>query len=93
MVEDVKARVNEVVLPPTTTEGRWLRLLNAATLLVAASNGEAKRSFRAAFVKFIVFVVQIYNIVLCSIKDRHSEKFFFLNLIISCFLFCVLRGY
>jgi hypothetical protein len=41
-------------------------------LLVAASNGEAKRSFRAAFVKFIVFVVQIYNIVLCSIKDPDS---------------------
>ena len=37
-----------------TAEGSVLRLLNAATLLVAASNGEASRSFRAAVVNFMV---------------------------------------
>lgn len=39
-------------------EGRELRLLKAATLLVAAINGEANRSLRAAVVNFIVLINQ-----------------------------------
>ena len=53
----MKARADEIVDRPTTAEGRRLRLLNAATLLVEASNGEANSRFRVAVVNFIALFI------------------------------------
>jgi len=60
VAEDVKARADEVAVRPTKVEGSRPTALNAATLLLAASNGEASRSLRAAVEKFISFVYQTF---------------------------------